>query len=88
MTEINKEKLMLEILEYLKSRSKDYESTITNRDLANIELGELHAIDALFYTVAVKGIHTTESGEISDLFRKESEESRQQISNKFQELPL
>ena len=88
MTDINKEKLMLEILEYLKSRLRGYESMITNRELANIELGELHAIDSIFFTVAVKGVHTAESGEISDLFRKESEEAGQKISNKFMELPL
>ncbi len=88
MTDINKEKLMSEILEYLKSRSRGYESMINSRDLANIELGELHAIDSIFYTVAVKGVHTSESGKISDLFRKESEEARQKISNKFMELPL
>ena len=50
MTEINKEKLMLEIVNMLKQTTKDFQNHV-DEDLVHIDMGELSSYETIFNIV-------------------------------------
>ncbi len=87
MVEINKEKLMKNILDALIELTSDFDE-IKSRDLLWRSLGQLDTFELVFYTVAVKGESTDEAHTINIKFEEESKRGRETISKKFEELPL
>lgn len=74
MTIINKEKLMIEIIDTLKQKTKDYPKHIDN-DLVHLDMGELSSYEAIFNIVYSKGAITDGVMAINRLFKKELEDA-------------
>jgi transcriptional regulator of heat shock response len=83
MVTIEKEKIMGQMLNSLRERTKFYRDT-TTKDLANIHLGELHGFEIYFNIVGARGTVSDETIKTGSDFRKELEEIRQILSKKFE----
>lgn len=83
MVMIEKEKVMIEILDTLRRHMENCRGA-TTVDMANIYLGQLSGIEGCFYIVSVMGQTTEEYIKISDVFKKELEDARQILSKKFE----
>lgn len=87
MVEINKEKLMKNILDALIELTSDFDE-IKSRDLLWRSLGQLDTFELIFYTVAAKRESTDEAHTINRKFEEELKRGREIINIKFEELPL
>ncbi len=87
MVEINKEKLMKNILDELIELISDF-NKIKSRDLLWRSLGQLDTFELIFYTVAAKRESTDEAHTINRKFEEELKRGREIINIKFEELPL
>lgn len=79
---LDKDKILREILDTIKSKAKEYEK-VKSKDLANIYLGELGGLETAFYIVASKATFTDETSKINEEFRKEHERLRQVLVEKI-----
>ena len=84
MVEIEKEYIMKSVLNSLREHAKLNYRVVTDRDLANIDLGELHGFEICFNIVASRGSFSDEARKINSEFTKELEEIRQILVKKFE----
>ncbi len=83
MVTLEKEKIMEQMLDVLKENEKYYRE-ISTKDLANINLGELHGFEIYFNIVAAMGNVSEKTININNDFRKKFEEITQALMKKFE----
>lgn len=76
MVTLEKEKIMEQMLDVLKENEKYYRE-IATKDLANINLGELHGFEIYFNIVAAMGNNSERTININNDFRKKLEDTTQ-----------
>lgn len=82
MVTLEKEKIMSQMLDIIKENEKYYKEIYT-KDLASINLGELHAFDIYFNIVASMGSASEETININNDFTKRLEDATQTLIKKF-----
>jgi hypothetical protein len=83
MVTLEKEKIMEQMLDVLKENERYYRE-ISTKDLANINLGELHGFEIYFNIVSAMGNISEETIKINNDFRKKLEDITQILIKKFE----
>lgn len=83
MVTLEKEKIMDQMLDVLQENEKYYKD-IATKDLANINLGELHGFEIYFNIVAAMGSVSEKTIKTNNDFRKKFEDITQVIIKKFE----
>ena len=84
MVEIEKEYILKSMLNSLREHARLNYRVVTDKDLANIDLGELHGFEICFNIVASRGPFSDEARNINIQFTKELEDIRQILVKKFE----